>query len=55
MAGDVFKDGGFVIVNGMEFDERGRTRRLPEPYPGSNLFSFSGGAVYVRDLWHGGP
>ena len=27
MAGDVFKDGGFVIVNGMEFDERGRIRR----------------------------
>ncbi|WP_449243852.1 GltB/FmdC/FwdC-like GXGXG domain-containing protein [Desulfobacca acetoxidans] len=50
MAGDVFKDGGFVIVNGMEFDERGRFRRLPSPYPGSNLFSLaSGGAVYIRD------
>ena len=50
MAGDVFKDGGFVIVNGLEFDERGRLRRQPEPYPGSNLFSLaSGGAVYLRD------
>ena len=50
MAGDVFKDGGFVIVNGLEFDERGRIRRQPEPYPGANLFSLaSGGAVYIRD------
>ncbi len=50
MAGDVFKDGGFVIVNGMEFDERGRLRRQPSPYPGANLFSLaSGGAVYIRD------
>jgi glutamate synthase domain-containing protein 1/glutamate synthase domain-containing protein 3 len=50
MAGDVFKDGGFVIVNGLEYDERGRLRRQATPYPGSNLFSLaSGGAVYIRD------
>jgi glutamate synthase domain-containing protein 1/glutamate synthase domain-containing protein 3 len=50
MAGDVFKDGGFVIVNGMEYDERGRLKRQANPYPGANLFSLaSGGAVYIRD------
>ncbi len=50
MAGDVFKDGGFVIVNGLEFDARGRLRPQRSPYPGSNLFSLaSGGALYIRD------
>jgi glutamate synthase domain-containing protein 1/glutamate synthase domain-containing protein 3 len=42
--------GGFVLINGIEFDERGRLRRLAEPYPGGNLFSLaSGGAGYIND------
>ncbi len=50
MAGDVFNDGGFVILNGIAFDDEGRLVPLPEPYPGSNLFSLaSGGALYLRD------
>jgi len=50
MAGDVLKGGGFVIVNGIEYDDRGHLKRQPSPYPGSNLFSLaSGGAVYIRD------
>jgi glutamate synthase domain-containing protein 1/glutamate synthase domain-containing protein 3 len=50
MAGDTLKGGGFVIVNGLEFDHRGRIRTQATPYPGSNLFSLaSGGAIYVRD------
>lgn len=50
MAGDPLNGGGFVIVNGLEYDERGRLRRQATPYPGSNLFSLaSGGAVYIRD------
>jgi glutamate synthase domain-containing protein 1/glutamate synthase domain-containing protein 3 len=50
MAGDVFAGGGFVILNGITFDDEGRTVPLKEPYPGSNLFSLaSGGAIYVRD------
>ncbi|MDD5127108.1 MAG: hypothetical protein PHR43_03285, partial [Dehalococcoidales bacterium] len=50
MAGDVFQGGGFVILNGISFDDDGRTVPLREPYPGSNLFSLaSGGAIYIRD------
>jgi glutamate synthase domain-containing protein 1/glutamate synthase domain-containing protein 3 len=50
MAGDVFNGGGFVILNGVTFDDEGRMVPLKEPYPGSNLFSLaSGGAIYVRD------
>ncbi len=50
MAGDPLKGGGFVILNGVTFDDRGRLVELPTPYPGSNLFSLaSGGAIYVRD------
>jgi glutamate synthase domain-containing protein 1/glutamate synthase domain-containing protein 3 len=50
MAGDPLGGGGFVIVNGIEFDVDGRIVPLPTPYPGSNLFSLaSGGAIYVRD------
>jgi glutamate synthase domain-containing protein 1/glutamate synthase domain-containing protein 3 len=50
MAGDVFNGGGFVILNGVTFDDEGRLVPLPEPYPGSNLFSLaSGGAIYIRD------
>jgi glutamate synthase domain-containing protein 3 len=50
MAGDVFNGGGFVIVNGITFDENGNVVGLKEPYPGGNLFSLaSGGAIYIRD------
>ena len=53
MAGDPFKGGGFVIVNGMEYDARGRIRPQATPYPGSNLFSLaSGGAIYIRDPYN---
>jgi glutamate synthase domain-containing protein 3 len=50
MAGDPHKKGGFVILNGMRFDEEGHAVPLPEPYVGSNLFSLaSGGAAFIRD------
>ena len=50
MAGDPLNGGGFIIVNGMKFDDEGQIRELETPYPGSNLFSLaSGGAIYVRD------
>jgi glutamate synthase domain-containing protein 3 len=50
MAGDPHRGGGFVILNGMEFDEHGRVREQATPFPGSNLFSLaSGGAIFVRD------
>lgn len=50
MAGNPLFGGGFVVLNGMKFDSRGRPVDLPTPYPGGNLFSLaSGGAIYVRD------
>jgi glutamate synthase domain-containing protein 3 len=50
MAGDPLNGGGFVVMNGMAFDENGNLNTLPTPYPGSNLFSLaSGGAIYMRD------
>ena len=50
MAGDPLNGGGFVIVNGITFDDNGRVMDLAMPYPGSNLFSLaSGGAIYLRD------
>jgi glutamate synthase domain-containing protein 1 len=50
MAGDVFNGGGFVILNGITFDDDGNVTELEEPYAGSNLFSLaSGGAIYIRD------
>jgi hypothetical protein len=50
MAGDPLQGGGFVILNGVEFDEYGKIREQATPFPGSNLFSLaSGGAIYVRD------
>ncbi len=50
MAGDPLNGGGFVVLNGVEFDDQGNVIALPSPYPGSNLFSLaSGGAIYVRD------
>jgi glutamate synthase domain-containing protein 1/glutamate synthase domain-containing protein 3 len=53
MAGDPLTGGGFVILNGIEFDGRGRMLPQSTPYPGSNLFSLaSGGAIYIRDPRH---
>ncbi|MCB2188103.1 MAG: glutamate synthase [Deltaproteobacteria bacterium] len=50
MAGDPLAGGGFVILNGITFDDQGRVAPQASPYPGSNLFSLaSGGAIYVRD------
>ncbi len=50
MAGDALNGGGFVILNGIAFDAQGTVVPLPNPYPGSNLFSLaSGGAIYLRD------
>ncbi len=50
MAGDPLNGGGFVILNGIEFDDQGDVVEQSTPYPGSNLFSLaSGGAIYVRD------
>jgi glutamate synthase domain-containing protein 1/glutamate synthase domain-containing protein 3 len=50
MAGDPLDGGGFVVLNGVAFDEDGQLRDLETPYPGGNLFSLaSGGAIYVRD------
>jgi len=50
MAGDPLHGGGFVILNGITFDEDGQIAELETPYPGGNLFSLaSGGAIYIRD------
>ena len=50
MAGDPYKGGGFVVLNGITFDEDGKVVEQATPYPGSNLFSLaSGGAIFVRD------
>ncbi len=50
MAGDSLNGGGFVVVNGIRFDDDGKVVPLELPYPGGNLLSLaSGGAIYVRD------
>ena len=50
MAGDYINGGGFVIVNAIRFNDDAEVVPLPEPYPGSNLFSLaSGGAAFIRD------
>lgn len=50
MAGDPLNGGGFVVLNGITFDEHNNIVELETPYPGGNLFSLaSGGAIYVRD------
>ncbi len=50
MAGDPLHGGGFVVLNGIAFDENNHIVDLDTPYPGGNLFSLaSGGAIYVRD------
>jgi len=53
MAGDPLNGGGFVVLNGIEFDSAGKAVEQNIPYPGSNLFSLaSGGAIYLRDPHH---
>ncbi|MEJ2485829.1 MAG: hypothetical protein P8Y68_08855 [Anaerolineales bacterium] len=50
MAGEPLHGGGFVIVNGIYFNEANEIIDLDTPYPGGNLFSLaSGGAIYIRD------
>mgnify|MGYP001594838777 CR=1 FL=1 len=50
MAGDPLNGGGFVVLNGLEFDAYGQVHEQALPYPGANLFSLaSGGAIYIRD------
>jgi glutamate synthase domain-containing protein 1 len=49
MAGDQL-GGGFVIINGLAYDDRGEVIGLETKYPGNNLFSLaSGGACYLND------
>ncbi|MFC1735501.1 glutamate synthase [Candidatus Hydrogenedentota bacterium] len=53
MAGDAYNGGGFVIVNGLAFNDVGKIVDLTTPYFGANLFSLaSGGAIFVRDPHH---
>ncbi len=53
MAGDPHNGGGFVVLNGVTFDEAGRMVEMQTPYPGGNLFSLaSGGAIFLRDPHH---
>lgn len=41
---------GFIILNGVRFDEQGRLIEKETPYPGGNLLPLAAaGAVYVRD------
>lgn len=50
MAGNPLEGGGFVILNGLKFNEKGEIAEADTPYPGGNLFSLaSGGAIYIRD------
>jgi glutamate synthase domain-containing protein 1/glutamate synthase domain-containing protein 3 len=50
MAGDPLDGGGFVVLNGLAFNEDNAIIELDTPYPGGNLFSLaSGGAIYLRD------
>ena len=52
MAGDPLNGGGFVVLNGVTFNNDAKVQPLETPYPGANLFSLaSGGAIYVRDPW----
>lgn len=52
MAGDPQNGGGFVVLNGLTYDEH-KLVDLDTPYPGGNLFSLaSGGAIYLRDPRH---
>ncbi len=45
--------GGFVIINGLTYDEQGEVIGLEMKYPGNNLFSLaSGGACYLNDPYY---
>jgi glutamate synthase domain-containing protein 1 len=49
MAGDQL-GGGFVVINGLAYDDRDEVIGLETKYPGNNLFSLaSGGACYLND------
>ena len=48
MAGDPLNGGGFVILNGIEFDDDGGIVPQAAPYPGSNLFSLASGRRHLR-------
>lgn len=49
MAGKEIGD-GFVIINGLRFEDNGTIIGLEHKYPGNNLFSLaSGGACYIND------
>ena len=45
MAGDPLQGGGFVILNGITFDDEGSITELDTPYPGGNLFSLASGGA----------
>jgi hypothetical protein len=50
MAGDPLNGGGFVVLNGLTYDQHNNLIDLDTPYPGGNLFSLaSGGAIFLRD------
>ena len=50
MAGNPLDGGGFVILHGLKFNEKGEIVESEAPYPGGSLFSLaSGGAIYLRD------
>lgn len=50
MAGDPLEGGGFVILNGITFNDQAEIIEMDTPYPGGTLFSLaSGGAIYIRD------
>ncbi len=43
---------GFIILNGVGFDEHGRLVEQETPYHGGNLFPLAAaGSVYLRDPW----
>lgn len=53
MVGDLLQGGGFVIVNGIVFDDQVRFEELFMFYLGSNLFLLVlGGVIYLCDLCH---
>jgi glutamate synthase domain-containing protein 3 len=53
MAGDPHQEGGFIILNGVTFDQSSQLIEMDSPYSGGNLFSLaSGGAIFLRDPYH---
>ena len=45
MAGNPLQGGGFVILNGLQFDDFGGYSPRKRPFPGSNLFSLASAAA----------